>query len=200
MKNKIIYEFPATKIANFTCSPIYVADFTERTYSVRGIEISSVMPKCPKEPENDMDVMHIHNNTGLNVVFATFDDHSFKKEDGIKDEPHTEGAFFIDNDDNSFFALYEIKDCKIKNMSKYKAEIKSKVINSASVMRINNIVSSQKIILALASFPQQKIRYNSYFNNDLIEMKRIVKEKKINFFCSNNFEILSPLNCIAKYE
>ena len=200
MKNKIVAKFPATEIEDFACTPIYVADFTERTGSVRGVEISSVMLKCPKKPDNDMDVMQIHNKTELNIVFATFDDNSFKKEGGTKDESHTEGAFFVGDSDDSFFALYEIKDCKPKNMARYKAEIKSKVINSASVMRINEIVSAQKMILAFASFPQHKFKYNNYFNNDLIEMKRMAKEERINFFCSNNFEISSPSNCVPIYE
>lgn len=106
MKSKITEKFPTTKLEIYNCSPIYVADFTERTNSAKGVEVSSAMPKCAINPENDMDVMKIYNEYGYNVVFATFDDNSFKDANG-NDESHTEGAIFIDAEEKSFFALYE---------------------------------------------------------------------------------------------
>ena len=204
MESKLVEKFPKTKIEHYSSEMVYVADFTRRTAKhklKRGIEVSDFCPKCPLVPENNMDSMTICNSSKLDVVFATFDDNSFKQDDGVKDQKHTEGAFFINTgNNNDFFALYEIKDCKLQNMSMYKADIKTKVVNSASVMRINGIVSQTKMILAFASFPKNKLRYNDYFSNDPIEMKRIRKEQKINFYCSNDIIIENSSKCVAYYE
>ena len=201
MESKIVGKFPKTKIEHYSCEMVYVADFTKRTKSKRGVEVSDFCPKCPLVPEKDMDVMTICNPSKLDVTFATFDDHSFKKSGTAKDEMHTEGVFFVNTGDkNDFFALYEIKDCKLQNMSMYKAEIKTKVVNSASVMRGNGIVSQKKMIIAFASFPKRKVKYNDYFSNDPIEMKKIIKEKKINFYCSNDIIIENSSKCIASQK
>lgn len=200
MKDKILEKFPKTRIDAQNCTCIYIADFTERTESKRGVEVLSNMPKCPKNPINDMDVMKIHNSLGLDVIFATFDDNSFKNAEG-NDEAHSEGAFFIDGEEKSFFALYEIKDCKPTKISTYKQEIKNKIKCSSSIMRSNGIVSEKKIILGLVTFPRKsKGSFNDYFNNDPLEMKRILKENRVNFFCSNNFDIKNSSNCNPLYE
>ena len=197
MESKIVGKFPKTKIEHYSSEMVYVADFTERTGSERGIEISDACPKCPLVPEKDMDVITICNPSKLDVVFAIFDDNSFKKDDGINDEGHTEGAFFVNTgNENDFFALYEIKDCKVKNMADFKINIKSKVINSASVMRINGIVSQKKMIIAFASFPKRKVKFNNYFSTDIFEMKKILKEKRINFYCSNDIIIENSSNVL----
>ena len=200
MKNKILEKFPKKRVDTHNCTRIYIADFTERTESERGVEVSYNMPKCPKNPINDMDVMKIHNNLGLDVIFATFDDNSFKNAEG-NDEAHSEGAFFIDGEEESFFALYEIKDCKPTRISTYKQEIKNKIKCSSRIMRSNGIVPEKKIILGLVTFPRKnKGSFKDYFNNDYLEMKRILKENKINFFCSNNFNIKNSSNCNPLYE
>lgn len=199
MKNRILDKFPATQIDILNCPSIFIADFTERTDSKRAVEVTNFMPKCPRNQENDMDVMQVENLSLFAVAFATFNDHSFKDIVG-GDEQHTEGAFFVD-DENSFFALYEIKDCKLKNIYLYKQEIKDKMRCSSKVMRVNEIISDNKVVLGLVSFPRKnKGSFNGYFNNDPLEMKRIVKEDKINFFCSNSFSIIKHSNLVAIYE
>ncbi|MFR9620182.1 MAG: hypothetical protein SNH63_03050 [Rikenellaceae bacterium] len=200
MKNRILEKFPLTRIESYNCFCIYVADFTKRTKSARGVEVSSTMPKCPVKPENDMDVLYIDNKSGLSVVFATFNDNSFKDADG-NDESHTEGAFFIDNEQETFFALYEIKDCRPSRIGNYRKDIKEKVKLSAAVVRDNNIVDGNKKIHALVSFPRQKMRFNNYlYGIDPIEMTELRKKDKIIFCCSNSFKIANSSNLVAFYE
>lgn len=198
MKSRIINIYPETQIVNHSSKMIFVADFTERTKSQRSIEVFNVIPACPLDPKKQMDVMTVHNENNLNVAFATFDDHSFKKEDSSNDEKHPEGCFIIDDlGVDTFFSLYEIKDCKAKNITKYKDNIQSKIIKTASVLRANNIIDNDTIVCAFASFPRRnKTVFNDYFFNDSVTMKNFIVAHKINLYATNHISIVNNRTCL----
>lgn len=123
MKNKIQKEYPLALMGELDSENLFVADFTERTKSERGIEIHIMVPMCPDSDKN-MDCLEVKNPQKQVIAYNIFDDHQFKTDEG-KDIQHCECCLFPDIEDGKHWvAFVEIKDCKIKNVSNYKDKVK----------------------------------------------------------------------------
>lgn len=189
MRNKIRLHFPDTYITTRSVANIYVADFSERTNHLRGVEVSNFHPDCPIDASKKMDCMIIHNAMLIDVDFNIFDDSQFKNADG-RDMTHCECCIYPTiNHDKSWVIMLEIKDCKPKNISKYKDVARGQIISTAKYFRDKNIITSHKVYGVL-SFPRSKVSFDSTIFGMPPDYKRLKKEYNIAFLASNVVEIV----------
>lgn len=189
MRNRIRQHFPATHITTRNVSDIYVADFSERTRKVRGIEVHNTLPTCPNNPDKSMDCVTILNPTSIDIDFNIFDDHQFKDSQG-KDLRHCECCIFPTiNHDKSWVTMLEIKDCKPKNISSYKDDVVEQIVNTTRIFRNKNIITTHKIY-GVVSFPRSKVSFNNTIFGMPPEYKKLKKEHKILFAATNKIEIV----------
>lgn len=190
MKSSLLASYPASAFVTFDDKAIYVADFSERTGKVRGVEIHPSIPSDPNDTTKDMDCLRIHNNKRMSVVFNVFDDHQFKTADN-HDMEHCECCFFPSvNSDTTFVGFVEIKDCKSKNISDYKAKTKEQIINTVRQFREKGIIDKQEIF-GVISFPRKRTAYDLNIFSDYTEYKRLYKTEKIHFIATNDVYIIN---------
>ena len=126
MKSRILTAYPRSQFRQGNASVFYIADFTERTESLRKVEIHETIPKTPDGFQN-MDCLTVNNPHTLTIEFNVFEDNQFKDEEG-RDIQHCECCLFpAANDDISWVAFVEIKDCKPKNIADYKEKVKEQI-------------------------------------------------------------------------
>ena len=125
------------------------------------------------------------------VSFCLFDDHQFKDEEG-KDISHCECCFFPASDDeHSFIAFVEIKDCKAKNVSVYKDKTKEQILSTVQLFKELEIIGEQKVY-GIISFPRRKkIFFNDFPYRDVYEATRWVKNYGIHLFASNEVDVVN---------
>ena len=120
MKNRILAAYPESEFGTTNSRQIFVADFTERTKSVRGVEIHEVLPNDPNDETVEMDCCAIANESALQIDYNVFRDNQFKDEED-EDMKHGECCMFPNkNDEKSWTLFIEIKDCKGSRVFKYK--------------------------------------------------------------------------------
>ena len=188
MKNKIQATYPQSVFQTTSAETIYVADFTERTDSKRKVEIHASLPAVPDGDET-MDCLKLNNKQPLSLDFCLFDDHQFKDEEG-KDISHCECCFFPTlNDERSFVAFVEIKDCKAKNVATYKDKMKEQILSTVHLFRSSGIVDEQKVY-GILSFPRKKkMLFNDFPYRDIYETTRWVKDYGIHLVAANEVNV-----------
>ncbi len=188
MRSKIRQHYPNSYITTRNVDTLYIADFSERTQKARGVEVHNTLPTLPDNPLKNMDCVRIKNPSHLNLDFNIFDDHQFKDSQG-KDIRHCEGCIFPSKThDDSWVAMFEIKDCKPKNISCYKEDVIEQIISTTNIFRRKNIISSHKVY-GVVSFPRIKVSFNDTIFGMPPEYKRLKKKHKILFAASNEIEI-----------
>ena len=190
MKNKIQAVYPQSVFQTSSAETIYVADFTERTESERKVEIHTSLPVVLDDDEN-MDCLKLNNKQPISVDFCLFNDHQFKDKEG-KDVSHCECCFFPTlNDERSFVAFVEIKDCKAKSVSQYKGKAKEQILSTVQMFKSSDIIDKQRVY-GLLSFPRKKkMLFNDFPYRDIYEETRWVKEYGIHLLASNELTIES---------
>lgn len=190
MRDRILSAYPDSELGTTNAQQIFVADFTERTKSVRGVEIHEVLPKDPKDETIDMDCCAISNETNLQIDYNVFRDNQFKdKED--EDLKHGECCLFPnDNDEKTWILFIEIKDCKESRIFRYKQDVKDKLILNVEEFRRNGILLNNKVY-GVASFPRKKTAFNEMIVSDPTEFKTFFKEHGIHFVPTNELAIKS---------
>ncbi|MCX4334570.1 hypothetical protein [Bacteroides acidifaciens] len=190
MRNKIRAHFPDAAITRRNVATFYVADFSERTNSSRKIEIHSTPPCCPINPSNAMDCIEIRNPTTIDIDFYIFHDHQFKDLNG-NDIEHCECCFYPNTrNDKSWIVMLEIKDCKPKNISKYKIKVLDQIISTATIFRKKHIITSHKVY-GIVSFPRSKVSFNNTIFGMPPEYKALKKKYNILFSATNSIEVVS---------
>ena len=189
MKNRILETYPQAMIGESDAITLYVADFTERTNSERGIEIRETKPSVPNS-DKAMDCFVMLNPQGVNILYNIFDDHQFKTVDGM-DMQHCECCLFPKTDvGESWITFLEIKGCKRSNIARYKDKAKEQIISSVDIFRNNGIVSSEQRIFGVVSFPRKgKLTFNQTIFEDYSEYKRLYKKHKIHFYATNEVTV-----------
>jgi len=185
MKNRIRHSYPHAVMGVCRVGTLYVADFTERTKSVRSIEIHEAVPLAP-DSAKDMDCFVMRNPQGMSIWHNIFDVHQLIDEEG-HDIQHCECCLFPETErDDSWVAFLEIKDCKPKNISKYKAKAKDQIISSVSRFRDEGVVVSGQKVYGIISFPRKgKLAFNQTIFEDHTEYKSLYKKHKIHFYAVN---------------
>ena len=188
MKNKISSVYPNSNYQTSSAPIIYVADFSVRTNKERGVEIHDNVPSNPNDESQDMDCLQIHNEQQISIDFNIFDDHQFKNEVN-EDIEHCECCLFpSENNDKSWLAFIEIKDCKAKNISVYKEKTKNQIISTVNLFRQNNIIAGQKIY-GIISMPRKKISFNDAILGDIVTQTALKREYHILFHATNQISI-----------
>ena len=173
MKSKILISYPDSVFNKTKDTPIFIADFRERTQNIRGVEISVDQPQDPNAPNEEMPCFVLNNPSRQTLDFNIFDDNQFKDEDG-KDLKHGEGCFFpTKNDGRSWLCILEIKDCAPRNVSSYNKDVFEKVESMYAIFR--GKVGIPNAIYFIVSFPQKKTSFNQYIYEDYVEKKRMKK-------------------------
>jgi len=164
MKNKISRVFDADKLEhteNIVCSGIYLADLTERTKNKENLKIYETKP-------DNIDTLLIENPNLLDISATFFKPQCFIDEKQ-KEPENCEGVFYLSNSDEHSWVLFvEIKDCKVKNISKYFNKAKEQIVNVVKIFRDKNIISQNKKVYANISFPKaiKTDFYNQLLKND----------------------------------
>lgn len=197
MKNKIQAVYPQSVFCSSTASKLYIADFSERTNSDRKVEFHEIIPKVP-DSTTDMDCLVFENSSQLSVICNIFDDHQFKDKIG-KDLPHCECVLFPESQRNDIgMAFVEIKDCKPKNISEYKAIVKNQIISAAQIFRDKGIIEKERVY-GVISFPRKnKVSFNQTIFDDVTEYKRLHQKYKVRFLPNNSVSIVGEKKLIAK--
>ncbi len=196
MRNRIRQHYPDTYITSRNVPIIYIADFSERTQSVRGIEVHNTLPVCPENPCSVMDCAVLQNPNQIEIDVNIFDNNQFKDEQG-NDLRHCECCIFpSENHDKSWVIMLEIKDCKPKNISSYKDDVIEQIISATSIFRQKNIITTHKVY-GVVSIPRSKVSFNNTIFGMPPEYKSLKKQHKILFAASNVMEITdnSAIKC-----
>lgn len=189
MKNRILKAYPKAKVKSTSATVFYIADFTDRTGSERGVEIHEEIPLSP-DNNKYMDCMTVSNNDAISIDYHVFDDDQFRDIDN-KCIEHCECCFYpTSNDDSTLIGFVEIKDCKPKNMVDYKEKVKNQIISTVNEFKTHGIIDSQNIY-GIIGFPRKKkLNSNLTIFDDFSEYKRLYKEHKIHFFATNEIKVV----------
>ena len=186
------------EVSTTEAEKLYIIDFTERTMSVRKVEIHTKIPFIP-ETTTEMDGLTLNNATSLSVDHVIFDDCQFNDEKGLQIE-HCECCLFPSSGNEGCWIMFvEIKDCKPKNIAVYKEKCKSQLVSTIQDFRKHNLISDTNKVHAVISFPRRnKTAFNEMIVGDLIEQTRLFKEHKIYFVATNkmairDYQILEPV-------
>ena len=161
MKSKIDAVFDASKFGyvSFSDNELHVVDYTERTASVRSVEVHNTKPA-------DIHSLIIHNPTEIHTSTSIFTPHCFIDEDGHEPKQCECVMSPTNLTEDAWVLFIEIKDCKPKNASNYHKEAKEKIIANVQLFRDKNILDENKIVYAVASFPRKE---KTNFHNHLIK-------------------------------
>ena len=189
MKSRILTAYPDSQFEQGNASVFYIADFTERTGSLRKVELHETIPQTP-DGTQDMDCLTVNNPNRLNIEFNVFDDDQFKDEEG-RDIQHCECCLFpTENNDTSWLAFVEIKDCKLKNIAGYKEKVKEQIILTVQLFRNAKIVTEHQKIYGIISFPRRKkTAFNETIFMDPTEYRKFYAEYRIRFYPTNAVQI-----------
>lgn len=196
MRSRIRQHYPNTNITTRSVRTLYLADFSERTQKVRGVEVHSTVPSCPNNPDKNMDCVRIDNPTCIGVEFNIFDDNQFKDAHG-NDLRHCECCVFpSENHDKSWVVMLEIKDCKPRNISNYKDDVIEQIISTTNIFRQKNIITTHKVY-GIVAIPRCKVSFNNTIFGMPPDYMSLKKQHKILFAAGNVIQITdnSTMKC-----
>ncbi|NDV46880.1 hypothetical protein D0T49_07445 [Paludibacter sp. 221] len=151
---------------------IHIVDYTERTKSKRAVVAHCVKPV-------DIDSLKILNPTKIHLTTSIFKPQCFIDADG-KELKQCECVIYPTSYVNNYWILFvEIKDCKPKNLSRFSQDVKDKFIANVTIFRDKGIISKNKIVYAIASFPRRnKTDFHSHFIK-ISEVKKFLDSHNI---------------------
>ena len=173
MKNRILAAYPDSEFVTKRSEKLFVADFTKRTDSKRGVEFFEEQPKTPADPNKDMPCFIMNNPSRQSIEYSVFDTDQFKDEDGNSLKQGECCVFPTNNDGRSWFCIIEIKDCAVNKVSQYKKDIAEKMKSMFEIFR--NKVGIPNTIYFVASFPRKKTIHDQSMFNDYVDMKKYRK-------------------------
>lgn len=192
IKNLIRRWFGRSVIVIESSPEIYVADMTNRSKNVRGIEITDHQQPSP-DGKGMMDCLVFHNPNILSVDCCIFNDHDFKNPRTGKDDKHCEGCMYPTlHDPASWMVFVEIKDCKVRNMTEYKRETKRQIFNAVRTFRRRGIILNERIY-GIISFPRRHVSFNDTIFTDVYETTRLKRFTGIRYYATNEAIVIDDL-------
>lgn len=173
MKNRILAAYPESEFVTKRSQKLFVADFTKRTDSKRGVEFFEEQPKTPADPNKDMPCFVMNNPSRQSIEYSVFNTDQFKDEDGNSLKQGESCVFPTNNDGRSWFCIVEIKDCAVNKVSQYKKDIAEKMKSMFEIFR--NKVGIPNTIYFMASFPRKKTDFDQSMFTDYVDMKKFKK-------------------------
>ena len=173
MKNRILAAYPESEFVTKRSQKLFVADFTKRTDSKRGVEFFEEQPKTPADPNKDMPCFVMNNPSRQSIEYSVFNTDQFKDEDGNSLKQGESCVFPTNNDGRSWFCIVEIKDCAVNKVSQYKKDIAEKMKSMFEIFR--NKVGIPNTIYFMASFPRKKTDFDQSMFADYVDMKKFKK-------------------------
>lgn len=186
MESRITAIYPEAKFIRTHVDYIYVADFSERTNAARKVEVHEHIPDCPLKQNKKMDCFRLCNTNLIPIDFHIFAEHQLVDGKG-NDIEHCECCFFpIENSERIWIGFLEIKDCKVKNIAKYKNKSKQQIISTVHLFQEKGLLNSCRVY-GIISFPRHnKVGFDQTIFEDITEYKRLYKTEHIRFFASND--------------
>lgn len=192
IKNQIRRWFSKSVIVVESSPEIYVADMTNRSHNVRGIEITDYQQLSP-DGKGMMDSLQFHNPEIQSVDFCIFNDHDFKNPRTGKDDKHCEGCMYPSfHDPASWIVFVEIKDCKPGKMSDYKRETKRQIFNAVKTFHLRGVIHDERIY-GIISFPRRHVSFNDSIFTDVHETTRLKYFTRIRYYATNEAFIIDDL-------
>lgn len=192
IKNLIRRWFGRSVIVIESSPEIYVADMTNRSKNVRGIEITDHQQPSP-DGKGMMDCLVFHNPNILSVDCCIFNDHDLKNPRTGKDDKHCEGCMYPTlHDPASWMVFVEIKDCKVGNMTEYKRETKRQIFNAVRTFRRRGIILNERIY-GIISFPRRHVSFNDTIFTDVYETTRLKRFTGIRYYATNEAIVIDDL-------
>ena len=192
IKNLIRRWFGRSVIVIESSPDIYVADMTNRSKNVRGIEITDHQQPSP-DGKGMMDSLVFHNPNILSVDFCIFNDHDFKNPHTGKDDKHCEGCMYPTlHDSTSWMVFVEIKDCKIGSIAEYKREAKRQIFNAVRTFYHRGIILNERIY-GIISFPRRHVSFNDTIFTDVYETTRLKRFTGIRYYATNEAIVIDDL-------
>ena len=173
MKNRILAAYPESEFGTKRSQKLFVADFTKRTDSKRGVEFFEEQPKTPADPNKDMPCFVMNNPSRQSIEYSVFNTDQFKDEDGNSLKQGESCVFPTNNDGRSWFCIVEIKDCAVNKVSQYKKDIAEKMKSMFEIFR--NKVGIPNTLYFMASFPRKKADFDQSMFADYVDMKKFKK-------------------------
>ena len=130
----------------------------------------------------------IINGNALQIDYNVFKDNQFKNEED-EDMKHGECCLFPStNNERTWILFIEIKDCKGSRISKYKQDVKDKLILNVGEFRKHGIILDNNVY-GVVAFPRKKTAFNEMIISDYTEYKKFYKEYGIHFAAVNEISI-----------
>lgn len=188
MKNRILAAYPGSTFGTTASPRIYIADFSKRTNKAREVEIHETQPCDPNDNTIDMDCCVVANIGSMQIDYNIFKDNQFKNEEN-EDMKHGECCLFPHvNNDKTWILFIEIKDCKGSRISKYKQDVKDKLILNVGEFRKHGIILNNNVY-GVVSFPRRKTAFNEMIVSDYTEYKRFYQEYGIHLVPVNEMTV-----------
>lgn len=191
MKNSLSATFNEGKIVHqgLYSDEIHVVDYTNRTQSKKAVNAHCIKPV-------DIETLKISNPTKVHVTISIFKPQCFMGDDG-KELKQCECVIYPTSYTNDKWLVFiEIKDCKPKNIYNYFKDIKEKFIVNVGLFRDKGIIDREKVVYAIASFPQ---RNKTSFHSHMIkppEVKKFLDKYKITIKGTNEIHIKNSKSII----
>ncbi|MDR2232119.1 MAG: hypothetical protein LBE56_03230 [Tannerella sp.] len=171
MKNRIIKILDGRYLIqkeNLFYPHIYVADLSNITKNQQGINIFDTQPF-------EVEALHIE-NPNLDISATFFLPQCFLDENG-KEIESCEGVFYLtDSTDKTWVLFIELKDCKVKNISRHSQKAIEQIKSTVQFFRDKKIIRKNKIVYANIAFPRRK---SDYYSQVIKQPKAYVDEFKI---------------------
>ena len=150
MKNKILAKFPNQNFSSCNAAKIYIADYTNQTENIRGIEWSDIV-------QSDINSFIVDNFALLDITFCAFKENTIKLKVEEKELSHCEGILFpTNNSDKTWITFIELKyPQKRDNLGSNLKEAREQLLFTLDLFREQGII--EKKTFGLSDFFCTKI-------------------------------------------
>ena len=193
IKDAILAAHPDATATAYNYKDIYIADFSERTGSLRSVEVTGTNQLCPISGM-PMDSAVFHNPKEIRMEIVEYDDYKFLnlKGDNIQ---HCEATMFpSDEIETKWVVMLELKDCKPNKIKKHRAKAIRQIFNVVKDLRDRAVLTKEKLI-GVVSMPRRHTEFNAMIAGDIIQQTRYKRFTGITFVGTNEVMIIDKNIC-----
>lgn len=183
-KDKIIAAHTLKNLYRKYARCLYMTDYTHRSNFTRGVEVCTSNPEIPGGGAL-MDCIEFHNDHGLLLDFAIFEDRDYVGQ-LVKSNEHCEGVCYLTKADPlNWMAFIEIKDCAPSSIITWKRKAQRQIFNVYKDFLNRGIIQPNVKIHGIISCPQKHCGFNDTLFDNMYEQKKLHKWTHINYYATN---------------